>query len=232
MTVVRKAFHEELQDLDRDVIALGVMAAEAIDKGTAAFLAGDIGRVDELIERDHSIDDLMASIEMRVCGLLARQQPMAGDLRRLVAVLRIIHDLERCGDYMVNIMKAARRLYPAGVDAPLRPLIERMRAQAVLQVQSACEAFATADVSLAGALADMDDVMDDLQKELLRTIFTSSPDEEGLQQAVQVALVGRYFERIADHAVNVAERVIFMVEGHAVDAHGGGDDGRSDGDPA
>ena len=110
--------------------------------------------------------------------------------------------------------KAARRLYPRQLDPRLRGLIDRMREQATAQLQVATDAFADRDPVRAKALADMDDVMDDLQKELFRTIFSfPARDEAAVQLAVQVALVGRYFERIADHAVNVAERVAYMVTG-------------------
>lgn len=217
MMAVRKAFHEELQDIDAEVVALTEQVVSAIERGTDMFLSGEIGEVDELVRDDLAIDARMSDIEVRVCAMFARQQPMAGDLRRLLAVLRIIHDLERCGDYMVNIVKAARRLYPVQLDPSMASLIDRMRTQAVVQVRAASRSFQERDASLAAALSDMDDVMDDLQKDLLRKVFSSSPDEDGLQQAVQVALVGRYFERIADHAVNVAERVVFMVTGHPLD---------------
>ncbi len=139
---------------------------------------------------------------------------MAGDLRTLVTIIRVIHELERVGDLMVNVAKAARRLYPYHLDPKMRGLIQRMREQAVAQLRIAVEAFAERDPARAAALVDMDDVMDDLQKDLFRTIFASEvQDEDILQRAVQLALVGRYFERIADHAVNFGERVAFMVTG-------------------
>jgi phosphate transport system protein len=139
---------------------------------------------------------------------------MAVDLRMLVTVLRVIHELERTGDLMVNVAKAARRLYPYQLDPKIRGLIHRMREQAVAQLNVAVEAFAHRDPARAAALGDMDDAMDDLQKDLFRVIFAIRVDDEaGLQRAVQIALVGRYFERIADHAVNTGERVSFMVTG-------------------
>ena len=160
------------------------------------------------------MDALAYDMEERVYLLLARQQPMAVDLRTLVTIVRVVHELERIGDLMGNVAKAARRLYPRQLDPRLRGLIDRMREQATAQLQVATDAFAERDQVRARALADMDDVMDDLQKELFRTIFSfPARDEAAVQLAVQVALVGRYFERIADHAVNVAERVAYMVTG-------------------
>jgi phosphate transport system protein len=139
---------------------------------------------------------------------------MASDLRMIVAILRTIHELERTGDLMVNVAKTTRRLYPVQLPSRIRRLIERMGQQAGLQLRLAVEAFAEQDTARGLALDDMDDVMDDLQRELFRTIFAlGESDEAGLQQSVQIALVGRYYERVADHAVNIGQRVAYMVTG-------------------
>ena len=218
MTETRKAFHEELAEIGDDVVRLGALASEAIQAGTDAFLDANLAGAEAVIAADRTLDDLMHSIESRTYLLLARQQPMASDLRMLVTVLRVIHELERAGDLMVNVAKAARRLYPYQLDAKMRGLIHRMREQAVAQLRVAVEAFAARDPARAAALGDMDDAMDDLQKDLFRTIFASEvQDESSLQRAVQIALVGRYYERIADHAVNTGERVAFMVTGEFFD---------------
>jgi phosphate transport system protein len=215
VTETRKVFHEELQELCDDAIRLSAMASEAIQGGTAALLEFDLVAAERVIMNDLLMDELAHAMEERIYLLLARQQPMAVDLRTLVATLRVVHELERTGDLMINVAKATRRLYPQPLEPRLRGLINRMREQATSQLQVATDAFADRDPARAKALADMDDVMDDLQKELFRTIFSApATDEAAVQRAVQVALVGRYFERIADHAVNVAERVAYMVTGH------------------
>ena len=214
MPETRKAFHDELRELADDVVRLGALASESIQGGTDAFLDADLAAAERVVAQDGAIDDLMHSIESRTYLLLARQQPMAVDLRTLVTILRIIHEIERTGDLMVNVAKAARRLYPYQLDPKIRGLVHRMREQATAQLRLAVEAFAERDPARAGALGDMDDAMDDLQKDLFRVIFASEVhDEAELQRAVQIALVGRYFERIADHAVNTGERVTFMVTG-------------------
>lgn len=211
---MRKSYHEQLSDLSRDVVRLGMLATEAITAGTEAFLDADLAAADRVISSDMFIDDLTHSIEARCYALLALQQPMASDLRTLVAVLRTIHEIERCGDLVVNVAKTTRRLYPNELPQGIRSLVGRMGAQAAVQLRVAVESFAEEDAALALALADMDDVIDELQKELFRMIFsTVETDETGLQQAVQIALVGRYYERIADHAVNVGQRVAYMVTG-------------------
>jgi phosphate transport system protein len=214
VTETRKAFHDELRELADDVVRLGALALEAIQAGTEAFLEADLTAAERVIAQDAAIDDLMHSIESRTYFLLARQQPMAVDLRLLVAIMRVIHEIERTGDLMVNVAKAARRLYPYKLEPKIRGLVQRMREQATAQLRLAIEAFAERDPARAAALSDMDDAMDDLQKDLFRVIFASQVTHEAsLQQTVQIALVGRYFERIADHAVNAGVRVRFMVTG-------------------
>jgi phosphate transport system protein len=211
---IRKAFHEELAQVGQDVIRLAALASEAIQAGTSALLEADLAGVERVIANDQRLDDLNHSIEEHCYLLLACQQPMATDLRTLVAVLRMIHEVERIGDLMVKIAKAARRLYPGALDARVRGIFDRMREQATVELRVAVDAFADRDPARASALGDMDDVMDELQKELFRVILGMPPADEGsLQRAVQLALVGRYYERIADHAVNVGQRVRFMVTG-------------------
>lgn len=210
----RKDFHEQLEDLKAGVIRLSALATEAVANGTQALLATDLDRVEQVIADDERLDDLTHRIEEDCYLLLARQQPMATDLRTIVAILRNIHELERIGDLMLNVAKGARRIYPRELTPKVRGLIERMGHQASDQIRIATDAFVDIDVSKAAALDDMDDVMDDLQKDLFRAIFSVGADsEEELHKAVQIALIGRYYERIADHAVNVAERVVFMVTG-------------------
>lgn len=214
MTETRRAFHEELDALRSDIIRLGALAGEAIEAGTNAFLSADLQAVEAAVDGDKVIDDLTHDMEQRTCLLLAQQQPMAADLRMLVTVLRAIHEIERIGDLMAKVAKAARRVYPREIEPRLRGLIDRMRDQAASQLRLAIEAFADRDVAKASALSDMDDVMDELQKELFSIIFSArEPDDSTLQLAVQMALVGRYYERAGDHAANVAERVKFMVTG-------------------
>ena len=215
MTETRRVFHEDTDAWRSYVIRLGARAGEAIEAATNALLAADLAAVEHVVAGDQVLDNLTHDMEQRTCLLLAQQQPMAADLRMLVTVLRVIHEIERIGDLMVKVAKAARRLYPHEIDPRIRGLIDRMRDQAAAQLRLAIEAFADRDVARAAALADMDDVMDELQKELFQSIFAvRTPDDSTLQLAVQMALVGRFYERAGDHAANVADRVRFMVTGH------------------
>jgi len=213
----RKSFQDALDELRIDVIRLAALTTEAIAAGTQAFLDADLTAAEQVIENDDDIDDLTHAIEDSCYQLLARQQPMATDLRTVIAVLRIVHELERSADLMVNVAKTTRRLYPHTLDPKLRGIIQRMGEQAGTQTRVALDAFADSDPSAAFALADMDDTMDDLTKSLFRHILAGagpgSDDEGNVLLAVQLALVGRHYERIADHAVTIGQRVGFMVTG-------------------
>jgi len=217
----RKLFGEELQDLRADVIRLGALVTEAIAGGTQALLDADLAAAERVVEQDAAIDELAYAIEDHCFVLLARQQPMAGDLRMILAVLRIGHELERSGDLMKSVVKATRQLYPQSIDPKLRGTIGRMGEQAANEVRIAIDAFADSDPSRAAALFDMDDLMDELTKSLFRYIMNrEGPVDEGrLLESIQLSLVGRHYERIADHAVNIADRVVFIVTG----LHGAGD---------
>jgi phosphate transport system protein len=211
---VRKGFGEHLTELKADVIRMAAMVGESIGAGTEALLDADLAVVERVLANDDQVDALEHELELRAYELIATQQPMAVDLRTLLAVLRILHELELTGDLMVTVAKAARRIYPTQLPPRIRGLIERMGDQASKQWQLAVDAFADDDQSLAAALPDMDDVMDDLQKQLFRAIFESlTPDEAGLQMAVQLALIGRYYERVADHAVGIGVWTQFVVTG-------------------
>ena len=214
----RKTFDEQLTELKADVIRMAAMVGESVGAGTQALLDADLGVVERVLANDDAVDALEHELELRVYELIARQQPMAVDLRTLLAVQRILHELELTGDLMVTVAKSARRLYPATLPPLIRGLIERMGAQASVQLQVSIDSFVDSDQALAAALPDMDDVMDDLQKELFRAIFTSlTPNEEGLQLAVQLALIGRFYERVADHAVTIGIWTRFIVTGDLPD---------------
>ena len=213
-TTTRKSFHEHLDDLRSTVIRLGALANEQIAACTQALLDGDLALAADAIRNDDQIDDLTHQVEDQCFALLARQQPMATDLRTILATLRVAHELERSADLAVNISKATRRLYPNALDPKVRGIIDQMGRQATNQTRLALDAYADTDPSWARALADMDDAMDELTKSLFRYVLSLAPaDEATVQQAVQIALVGRHYERIADHAVTIAERVVFMATG-------------------
>jgi phosphate transport system protein len=214
VTEARRTFHEQLEEIRSDVVKVAAKACEQIGAATQAILDGDLILVDRIYAEHEEISARVVSIEGRVYQLFALQQPMASDLRELLAVLRILYEIELTDGLMRNVARATRRLFGRDLPPRVRGILERMGAQASVQTHLAVDAFTDSDAAIAAALPDMDDVMDDLQKELFRAIFAvGAPDEGALQMAVQLAFVGRDYERTADHAVMIGRWVVFMVTG-------------------
>jgi phosphate transport system protein len=213
----RRTFDEQLHDVRGEVVKLAARACEQIGAATQALLDADLALVERIDEAHVEIEQRVVQIEHHVYQLFALQQPMASDLRVMLAVLRMLHEIELTAGLMRNVARQTRRLYPRELQPRIRGIIERMGAQASVQTHLAVDAFADSDEKVASALPDMDDVMDDLQKELFRQIFASfsagAADEAALQTAVQIAFVGRDYERAADHAVMIGRWVEFMVTG-------------------
>jgi phosphate transport system protein len=210
----RRSYHERLQEVRSDVVKLAAKTSEQIGAATQAILDSDLLLVDRIYEDHAEIATRVLDVEHRVYQLFALQQPMASDLRELLAVLRILQEFDLTAGLMRNVARATRRIYPREIPPRVRGIIERMGSQAGVQTNSAVDAFAENDLAIASALPDMDDVMDDLQKDLFRAIFdVGAPDESALQMAVQLAFVGRDYERAADHAVMIGRWVTFMVTG-------------------
>lgn len=210
----RLSFHHELEEIRGEIVRLAAMACEFIPRATEVLLATDLQGAQQLIEDDDDIDALSLAIEEQCCKVMALQQPMARDLRELLTALRLSSEIERSGDLMVNVAKAARRLYGTAFDPKLRGLIERMSEEAVRLYRYAIDAYAEGNAGLAAALDDMDDRLDELHNDYIQAIFESHhAGNLDLEAGVQLALIGRYYERVGDHAVNVAERVHYMVNG-------------------
>lgn len=210
----RRSFHHELDDVRVDLIRLAAMVCEAIPRGTQLLLDGDLGAAQALIDDDRALDDLALDIEERCYKLFALQQPMASDLRTLVAAVRLTSEIERSGDLMVNVAKAARRIYGLPIDPRVRGYIQRMSDEALRLYRHALDAYADRDDAKAAALDDMDDTLDAVHADYIAAVLeTCRAGTLDIQAAVQLALVGRYYERIGDHAVNVGNKVRYMVSG-------------------
>ena len=209
---LRKSFHAQLSDVHDDIVRLAAMVCEALPRGTQALLDLDLVEAQRLIESDDMLDELALSIEERCYRLLALQQPMAGDMRAIVAALKLVDEYERSGDLVVNICKALRRMYGVSLDPTLRGLISQMSDEALRLTRMSIEAYSEGNEGLAAALDDIDDRLDDLQGEFIEAVF-NAPRPVDPKEAVQLALIARYYERIGDHAVNVGERVRYMVTG-------------------
>ncbi len=211
---LRIGFHHQLDDVKADIVQLGQFVINAIPRATNVLLDGDLEGADLLIQGDDELDARSIDLEERCYKLLALQQPMAGDLRGIVGALRLIGEIERSGDLLANICKGSRRIYGHSLDPKLRGIISRMAEQASQLFTVAVDSYAGSDVVLAAALDDMDDLLDRLQTELIQAIFEChAAGTIDLQVAVQLAVIARFYERIGDHAVNIGERVRYIVTG-------------------
>ncbi|HZB68148.1 MAG TPA: phosphate signaling complex protein PhoU [Ornithinibacter sp.] len=210
---MRKAFHEELERVAQTLVEMTRMASSAMTRATTALLDADIHLADSVIAADAEIDARRAQLDLMSFDLLARQQPVATDLRVIVTSMRMSADLERMGDLARHVAKVARLRYPASaVPAELRGTILQMGQVAERIVEKAGSVIAARDVVAAQQVERDDDAMDDLHRELVSAV-TGGPWEHGTEAAVDMVLLARYYERFADHAVSVAHRVVWLVTG-------------------
>jgi phosphate transport system protein len=224
----RRTFHQQLADVRSDLVRAGALVIEAIARGTEILLDNDVAAAEQLIQADAEVNQRTLSVEDRCYRLLALQQPVAADLRAIVTAIRLSSEIERSGDLVVNICKGSRRLSGQQLDPKLRGLINKMSEQAHLLYRSAIDAYAEGDAELAAALNDADDVLDNVHSEYIQTIFESHATSRiDLQVGVQLALIGRFYERIGDHAVNIGDRVTYMITGQFGDFGSSVRDGES-----
>jgi phosphate transport system protein len=214
---MRDAYHEELDSIGEALVEMARLVGSAIGRATTALLDADLKLAESVIAADEKVDDLQRDLEQRAIALLARQQPVATDLRIVVTSLRMSSDLERCGDLARHVAKVARLRYPnSAVPSDLHPTILEMGQLAQRLVAKAGQVITTKDVDAAMQLEQDDDEMDMLH----RTLFQHLLDDRwqhGIETAVDVTLCGRYYERFADHAVSVANRVVYLVTGEHAD---------------
>ncbi len=211
---VRTEFDALMEEVRADLVQMGAMVSEGISAVTSALLAGDIAAADQIVAADDELDLLSLEAEDKCVRLFALQQPVATDLRAGLTDLRLIGEIERSGDLVTNIAKAISRIGGIQFTPAQRGVLARMRDQAVSLMSKAIGAYADRDAGVAAVIDELDDVLDELQNELLGEIIVSCNDgDQTVQQAVQLAAVGRFYERIGDHAVNISERVLFLVTG-------------------
>ena len=210
---MRDLYHEELDSIGTTLIEMTGLVAAALNQATEALLSADLQLAEKVISADEQVDALQKGLDARALDLLARQQPVAGDLRTIVTSLRMSADLERMGDLARHVAKVARLRYPeSAIPAELHATITEMGRIGVELAVKTGQIIDGQDVDAARNLEDEDDAMDRLH----RTLF-SSLQHEGepypVETAIDVTLIGRYYERFADHAVSVARRLVFLVTG-------------------
>ena len=210
---MREVFHEQLDRIFVDLATICRRVEVAVQEATRALLTGDAAVAEAVITGDAEIDRQRELVEDAAFLLLSLQAPVASDLRTVVAALRMAGDLERMGDLSVHVAKVARLRVPnVAVPEPLRPVLERMAEVAEEMVHLVADVIAERDLEAARELARADEEMDDLRRSTFAEML-SADWEHGVEAAVDVALLGRYYERLADHAVSVANRVVFVVTG-------------------
>ncbi len=215
--MVRQAFEEQIRELLEDLLAMGQMVADSIDRSIQALVQQDAEMARQIIDFDDEINAMQHDIDEKCLVLIATQQPMAGDLRTILAVSNIALELERMGDYTEGIAKLAIKL----ADQPfIKPLIDipRMAQEGRRMLLAALEAFAREDVQAAQQVGQADDLVDALYDQVYRELLVyMMQDPRTITQATYLLWVAHNLERIADRTTNIAERVIFVASGKIVE---------------
>ena len=219
MEKVVRHFQEELEQLKRRLLEMGGLAEENVRLAVKGLVDRDHELIDRVLLGDEPLNALHIELDNRSFTLLALYQPMAADLRTIVAALKINTDLERVGDLAVNIAEAARRY---ASHSPVKRLIDipRMASIAQTMLRDALDAFVRRDVDLAQQVLSEDDKLDALKTQIFRELLTYMlQDTSTIEPALDLILVSRHLERIGDHATNIAEDVIFIVSARDVRHH-------------
>lgn len=210
---MRDQYYEQLDRIVDDLVTLTTTVQQMVAQSTAALLEADTTIAEQVIDNGQEVDAATDEVEERALVVLATQQPVATDLRQIVAALRMLADLQRMSALAVHVSKVARRRMPeSAVPVAIQPTIRQMAAVADSMIDKAARIVADRDLAAAAALEAEDDEMDRLRTGLFRVLLDGSW-EHGMEAAIDLALLGRYYERLGDHAVNMARRVVFLVTG-------------------
>ena len=210
---MRNAFHDELDSIGTTLLQMAGLVKIAMADATTALLASDLTIAEKVIASDSVIDDIQHELDARTINLMARQQPVASDLRTLVTSLRMSADLERMGDLAHHVAKQARMRYPnSAVPAELVPIITSMGMVSDKLIEKLTVVMEHRDTVRALEIETDDDEMDKLHRDLIEALLADDWTH-GIETAIDMTLLGRYYERFADHAVSISRRVYFLVTG-------------------
>lgn len=213
MSWLRSAFQDELDGVTQSLLELSSLVSSAITQATHALLTADLSEAEAVIAADDRVDEIQHELDARIIDIIARQQPVASDLRALVTALRMSADLERMGDMAHHVAKITRLRHPgAAVPSELLLTVEEMGKVARLISDKVGGIINSKDIDKALEVEKDDDEMDLLHRKLFTALLEPSWPH-GIETAIDMTLIGRYYERYADHAVSVSRRIHFQVTG-------------------
>lgn len=215
--IQRSEFQKALDGLQQDILQMGGLVEENIARSVESLAKQNLQLADRVFEVEMEVDRLELHIEETCLRLIATQQPMAKDLRKIASAFKIITDLERMGDYAVDIAKVTRRI---GDEPLIKPLIDLPQMARMVQemVKNSLDAYVSEDMELAKSVGPADDGVDSLHKQIFRELLVLMMENpRTISQATHLLFVSRSLERIADHATNISESVIYLVSGQHVD---------------
>jgi phosphate transport system protein len=211
-----KIMEKELNDLKDKLLRIGALVETQLDRSIKSLVERDTPLAKVVINADHEVNTLEVEIDEVCIRLLALRQPEAGDLRFVTTAMKIVTDLERMGDLAVDISERALELNEEPI---LKPYIDipRMARAASEMLREALDAFVNKDAQMAWEVLDKDDFVDDLNKQIFRELLTYMiEDPHTISRAIRISYISKYLERVADHATNIAEMVVYLVEGKMI----------------
>ncbi len=208
---LRRGFHEQVDELNAELLRMGSVVVETIERTRQAFVRFDKDLCRQIVEDDDIVDDYRKRVEETGFELIARQAPVAVDLRKLIVIMRLAQHLERMADLCVNVCKSMESLDEQRISDWIRESINDMGVKAVQLAEQAITCYRTADLAMADDLEDQDDAIDRVNRRFFREF--KSTGEEDIETAIRIVMISRFFERIGDNAVDVGEHVRFMLTG-------------------
>jgi phosphate transport system protein len=210
---MRDAFHEDLDSINQTLVTMSTLVSGAMANATKALLQSNLELAELVIAEDDKVDAIQHELDNKTLDVMARQQPVASDLRNLVTSLRMSADFERMGDFAHHVARIARMRYPqSAVPAELVPTIQSMGDTAVALIEKVTGLLQSRDIQVALEVERDDDEMDRLHRKLFEVLLDDSWSH-GIEAAIDMTLLGRYYERCADHTVSISRRVYFLVTG-------------------
>jgi phosphate transport system protein len=210
---MRDAFHEDLDSINQTLVDMSTLVSHAMANATKSLLQPNLELAELVIAEDDKVDAIQHELDNKTLDVMARQQPVASDLRNLVTSLRMSADFERMGDFAHHVARIARMRYPqSAVPAELVPTIQAMGDTAVALINKVTGLLQSRDIKVALEVERDDDEMDRLHRKLFEVLLDDSWSH-GIETAIDMTLLGRYYERCADHTVSISRRVYFLVTG-------------------